>query len=73
MTFDRACPEGNHMVDGSEGRESVIQVGDQFLESDTHIYWTVKEIEGTKVILEPAYDTEICVSERDLEDYFERV
>lgn len=68
--FDKACPDGNHMVSFNDGfdEEFTVAVGDQFRDK-FGMFWIVTKVFDTYVMMEPDPDTVIRVDLNEIDEY----
>lgn len=70
--FNRACPSGNHMENGSTPYDRAypnVSIGDVVRNDNTGALWEVVDIDKEYVVLVPA-DDEISVTHRQFEEEF---
>ncbi len=71
MSFDRACPNGNHMVDGHRNVEYFdCEIGDVFQDYLHKSFWEVVDIDDQTITMKPLEDQTIMVTYKDLGKFF---
>ncbi len=72
MDFDRACPSGNHMVDGDDDDYSDLEVGDTVQDIKLGTFWEVTEIDDGIITMVPSEEQELMITEKDIQNNFIR-